>query len=214
METHPGGSRMESSFEPQRWFLAQMCWISPLRPFLNLFRSSPCNWTNWNLNRIRIPCSCANHVLIRCITSSSEHVLYSIIDPPSLCENRTSSVPINNSFNGLIPYVYDREDNVPCGDCMDRSMNEDNYKENATNENFHEAAIEDSFVSPTLARHKKREAKMLFSGSRPKGRHRSWVALFRVGFGLCWFPPYVALVACFFFNFPYLDLAISSMFWS
>ena len=46
-----------------------------------------------------------------CVASSSEHVLYSINNLPSICENRTSTVPIDNSFNGLIPYVYDREDN-------------------------------------------------------------------------------------------------------
>ena len=38
-----------------------------------------------------------------CGASSSKYVLYSISDTPSICENRTSIVPINNSFNGIIP---------------------------------------------------------------------------------------------------------------
>ena len=43
-----------------------------------------------------------------CGASSSEHVLYSITNILSVCVNRTSTVPINNSFNGLIPYMYNR----------------------------------------------------------------------------------------------------------
>ena len=109
-----------------------------------------------------------------CVASSSEHILYSFNNVPTICENRTSTVPIDNSFNGLIPYVYDREDNGPLDDAEGRSLEEGSHEEDDTNENPHETAVAVAAIAtPISARQKKREAKMLFSGSRPKGRHRS-----------------------------------------
>ena len=108
----------------------------------------------------------------RSAASASEHVLYSIIDPSPSCENRTAPVPIDNSFNGLIPYVYDRETNVPEDDCEGDPPCEGTLEDDEHNANFNGVEVEIVSTSPISARHRKREAKMLFSGSRPKGRHR------------------------------------------
>ena len=108
-----------------------------------------------------------------CGASSSEHVLYSITDSPSTCENRTSAVPINNSFNGLIPYVYERDDDGPIDGCVGGPLKEGNHEEDDTDEKFQEAVEAMDVSTPISARQMKKEAKLLFSGSRPKGRHRS-----------------------------------------
>ena len=42
-----------------------------------------------------------------------------------------------------------------------------------TEKNFDVVKVEDTFVSLISARQKKREAKMLFSGGRAKGRHQT-----------------------------------------
>ena len=102
-----------------------------------------------------------------------EHVIYSVIDSSPMCENRTASVQINNSFNALIPYEYDREDDVPIDGCMGNSQDEGTIEKEDIIETINEVEIETVFASPISARQRKREAKMLFSGSRPKGRHRS-----------------------------------------
>ena len=69
--------------------------------------------------------------------------------------------------------MYDREDNAPLDDCVGRFVEEGSHEEDDAIENPQEAAITAAIASPISARQKKKEAKMLFSGSRPKGRHRS-----------------------------------------
>ena len=86
----------------------------------------------------------------------------------------SNPVQIQNSFNGLIPYEYDREDHVPEDGCLGNSQNEDTIEKDDIIETLNEVETETAFASPISARQRKREAKMLFSGNRPKGRHRSW----------------------------------------
>ena len=113
-----------------------------------------------------------NPYLARCDANASEHVVHSIIESPSSYENRTANVSINNSFQGLIPYVYDREAKVPVNDCEVDSPCEGTLEKDDTIENFNVVEDETASASPISARQRKREAKMLFSGSRPKSRHR------------------------------------------
>ena len=102
--------------------------------------------------------------------SPVEHIVHSISDFPPLCEYRTSTVPTNNSFNGLIPYVYNCEDTVLQDDNGGESPNEAVLEQDYTSESFSDTKVQ--VASPISARQRKKEAKMLFSGSRPKGRHR------------------------------------------
>ena len=108
-----------------------------------------------------------------CDASSSDYVLCSVNHLSFIYENRTSTIPIDNSFNGLIPYVYDIEDNSPLDDCVRRSQEEGSHEEDDTNEKTPEIVAVTTSASPISGSQKKKEAKMLFSGSRPKGRHQS-----------------------------------------
>ena len=88
--------------------------------------------------------------------------------PRTVTQASTSStfphVKISNSFNELIPYVYeDRET-----DCSEASFEDDTREVKGpmpTTINAHNR--------PTSSRQKKKEAKAQFSKSRPKGRHRA-----------------------------------------
>ena len=84
-------------------------------------------------------------------------------------------VPLRASISshanlGSISYIYDTK----ASDCSGNPTVVEFHEVEETNgesDESKEVEVEEAFVRPISARQRKKEAKMLFSGSRPKGRH-------------------------------------------
>lgn len=89
-----------------------------------------------------------------------------ISKPQTMIHGSTSfdsrHISTSNSFNGLIPYEYDLHDDDQSQDDTEEALD---VQANP--------AIRPAPLGPMSARQAKKEAKMQFSRSRPKGRHRS-----------------------------------------
>ena len=73
---------------------------------------------------------------------------------------------------GAIPYLYDTGDLTCSGNPPEEEL-QVIEEIDEINDNSIEVVTKVASVSPISARQLKKEAKMLFSGSRPKGRHRA-----------------------------------------
>ena len=78
-------------------------------------------------------------------------------------------VRTSNSFNALIPFVFEVEDPASPQECEGVPLEE----EVENGEHNSKEVEEEVSTSPMSSKQKKKEAKKLFSGKRPKGRHRS-----------------------------------------
>ena len=82
---------------------------------------------------------------------------------------KTQLVRTSNSFNALIPFVYEVEESA-----SPHVSGEAPFEEEAEEgKDFIKEMEEVDSVIPMSSRQKKKEAKKLFSGNRPKGRHRT-----------------------------------------
>ena len=79
----------------------------------------------------------------------------------------SSRAQLNSPLTGSIPYVYDTGDHDYLGNPPGKESNE----VEKVNDDTKDIDVEATFVKQTSACQKKKEAKMLFSGSCPKGRH-------------------------------------------
>ena len=94
-----------------------------------------------------------------------------------MAQGSTSSssqhIKISNSFNELVPYAYDSKENAQPQECAEAILAEDpKDKEDITHSEV-EDVVDTTHVSHISSRQRKKEAKNLFSGSRPKSRHRA-----------------------------------------
>ena len=82
------------------------------------------------------------------------------------------SIQMRNSFSGLIPYVYDTGDFEPPNDGSGPHLDEDPHELGDNDEETYAKSTE-LISNPISGRQKKKAAKILHSGSRPKGRRRA-----------------------------------------
>ena len=105
-------------------------------------------------------------------TSPSVHVEEPNHACPSRIAEGPSNILISNSFSGLIPYVYNKDgrDHLDDGTGLSHDEDLDEIEEKGA---VIDDYVEDVITSPISNRQKKKAAKILHSGSRPKGRHRA-----------------------------------------
>ena len=106
-------------------------------------------------------------------SSQSEHIVESFPSSPSRIEDRSSNVQISNSFAGLIPYVYDKDDNDRQDEGSGAYVEEGSIDEEGPYIDHNDVMIGNSCERPMSGHQKKKDAKILFSSSRTKGRQRS-----------------------------------------
>ena len=86
-----------------------------------------------------------------------------------IASTASQQVRTSNSFNALIPFVYEVDDSASLQECNEAQF--DDVAEDE--EGYTKGTKEEGLLNPMSSRQKKKAAKILFSGNRPKGRHRS-----------------------------------------
>ena len=84
----------------------------------------------------------------------------------------TLQVRVSNSFNELIPFVYEVNVVDKIQDGSVTPSEEAPTELDDSMERVGDDAVDFSLVNAWSERQNKKEAKMCFSGSRPKGRHQ------------------------------------------